>query len=156
MNRAQGAHLERLASLYTGIKQTPGSGCGLIFKGDLNSDDWFIEVKSTRSKKLTLNSEWWFKAQAQAREKLKPNVALVIGWTTRNSEYSGSLQFAVVGNYEGPTEFDLVLKGKTKSLPMDKLTSLGDTKIAKITFKDASMAYLMPMRYFELNYMEQQ
>ncbi len=147
--------MERLASLYTGIKQTPGSGCGLIFKGDLNSDDWFIEVKSTRSKKLLLDSGWWFKAKDQAREKLKPYVALVIGWTTRNSEYSGPLQFAVVEDYVGPVEFDLVLKGKTKSLPMDRLTSLGDTKIAKITFKDSSVAYMMPIRHFELHYMEQ-
>ena len=148
--------MERLASLYTGIEQTPGSGCGKIFKGDLNSDEWFIEVKSTRSTKLSLNSEWWFKAKDQARDKLKPHVALVIGWTTRNSEYSGSLQFAVVEEYEGPVEFDLVLKGKTKSLPADKLESLGDTKIVKITFKDNSVAYMMPMRHFELNYMEQQ
>ena len=147
--------MERLASLYTGIAQTPGSGCGKIFKGDLNSDDWFIEVKSTRSEKLSLDSGWWFKAKDQAREKLKPNVALVIGWTTRNSEYSGSLQFAVLQNYTGSTEFELVLKGKTKSLPKAKLESLGDTKIAKITFNDSSTAYLMPMRYFELNYMEQ-
>jgi len=148
--------MERLASLYTGIAQTPGSGCGKIFKGDLNSDKWFIEVKSTRSKRLTLDSGWWFKSLAQAREKYKPSVALVIGWTTRNSEYTGSLQFALVQSYEGPVEFELVLRGKTKALPMDKLTSLGDDKIAKITFKDSSTAYMMPMRHFELNYMEQQ
>lgn len=148
--------MERLASLYTGVAQTPGSGCGKIFKGDLNSDEWFIEVKSTRSKKLTLNSGWWSKANAQAREKYKPRVALVIGWTKRNSAYTGSLQFALVKNYEGPVLFEMALRGKTKTLPMDKLTSLGDDKIAKITFKDLSTAYLMPMRYFELNYMDQQ
>lgn len=95
-NRQQGAEMEAKLAMWTGLDVTPGSGCGFIFKGDLNSENWLIEVKSTRQDAFVFDSGWLSKTQTYAKEKGKDNYAVLFGWDSRPEGYDGELLFAAV------------------------------------------------------------
>ena len=67
-----------------GLKQTHGSGCGLIEKGDLGSGSIFhVEAKATKTKVLRVDSDWWRKAVVQADRYAKRVVLLQLAFMTR-------------------------------------------------------------------------
>lgn len=63
-----------------GGKTVSGSGCGKFCKGDVLTDTFLIEAKtSTKDKKsFSIKKEWLEKMQEQAFEQGKQNSALVI------------------------------------------------------------------------------
>lgn len=92
--------MEAKLAMWTGLDVTPGSGCGFIFKGDLNSENWLIEVKSTRQKAFVFDSSWVSKTRTYAKEKGKDNYAILFGWDERPEGYDGELLFAAVPSDE--------------------------------------------------------
>ena len=148
----QGEKMEKLASLLTGFEMTPGSGCGLIFKGDLNSDEWIIEVKSTRSKHLRFDTAWWSKLKRQAKEKQKEKYALIFGWTDRPKDYDGSLQFVALPLLDANIPlWALEVKTKTKSLKLEHLAQLRDTGYGALVIKQNNseeMISIVPYNIF--------
>lgn len=89
--------MEQKLAMWTGLDVTPGSGCGYIFKGDLNDEEWLVEVKSTRQKELVFDTAWFTKAAAQAKDKNKEFFAVLFGWDDRPDDFNGSsILFAAV------------------------------------------------------------
>lgn len=67
-----------------GLKQTRGSGCGLLEKGDLGSGSRFhVEAKSCRGDKMRIDSDWYLKATAQAHQRRKKVVLLQVAFMHR-------------------------------------------------------------------------
>jgi hypothetical protein len=102
-NKQQGNITEENLVLETGLELVPGSGCGLLFKGDLQNDYWLAEGKSSRNNHLVFNTAWWFKAEAQALLKRKVYSALLLVFTIRFDEYTGPLGIAAVQNHLVPS-----------------------------------------------------
>jgi len=159
-NRVQGAQLEKTAALHTGLEVTPGSGCGLRFKGDLNNECWLVEVKSTRDKTLVFDSRWWSKAEKQAKEKQKANVGLVFGWTTRPKGYTGELMFGAIQEPEKSSKFQTTQsvfppvwalamnKSKTKKLPNNYMDQLTKDVCGAIVLPNGLIIRIMPIDLF--------
>lgn len=73
-----------------GLQVAPGSGCGLLFKGDYLDNNWHIEAKSTRNDIIRVKKTWWEKALRQAKQTKKEHVALIVGWDTPPESYRGT------------------------------------------------------------------
>jgi hypothetical protein len=121
----------------------PGSGCGLLFKGDLTNDSWYYEQKSTRTDVLRFRQEWWYKAEAQAADKRKPNVALGVCFTNRLNDYTGHLRFVfvlnqLVSHLETKTE-GLILTNRTKQFPQNKAGHWPEIGYKQLIKLDASV-----------------
>jgi hypothetical protein len=101
-NKEQGKVTEEYLSLVTGLGIVPGSGCGLLFKGDLQNDKWLAEIKSTRNDHMRVQTAWWFKARAQADLKQKFYSSVILIFTARFDEYGGPLAVALVENHLVP------------------------------------------------------
>lgn len=79
-NKAQSQKSEERVEAVTGLERTPGSGCGLLFKGDNGNKDWHFEDKSTRQERLVVKREWWEKTRYQAQQRNKTYYALGLSW----------------------------------------------------------------------------
>lgn len=77
-NRTQAQKSEERVEQRTGLKRSPGSGCGKIFKGDNGNEKWHYEDKSTRQNPVKIDRRWWEKAQYQATKSGKVYTALGI------------------------------------------------------------------------------
>lgn len=147
-NKDQGSRLEKVASLFTGLDTTPGSGCGLLFKGDLHSASWIVEVKSTRKSTLRFDMSWWSKLIAQAKEKHKPHYGLLLGWVDRPAGFTGNLQYGCLPDSSdfGAPDYVLTCKRTTVTLPSDYLTSMTESGIC--VFTTVGRVRILPLTTF--------
>ncbi len=130
----QGAALEKIAASLTDTELTPGSGCGLRFKGDLQHEDWLLEVKSTRAKRITFDTNWVIKAEKQGHSKGKDFWAVIFGWTERPEGYKGSLYFVATKELPDKPVDKIFFNSKTRTFShsvLERITE--DMSVAVLT-----------------------
>lgn len=76
---------EKKANKHVGVKDTPGSGCGYLFKGDGLSRDYMVETKFSAQVSesgepyISIKSDWFEKAKKQAlMQGAEPVIALTL------------------------------------------------------------------------------
>lgn len=91
------------------LQQVTGSGCGKFRKGDLISKTGYFELKATRKERFCLPESWVLKAIRNAKIVNKPEVFIVIKFTTPMPKYSGPIVFVLLVLHENVAP-DLVVK----------------------------------------------
>lgn len=136
--------------MFTGFTKVPGSGCGLLFKGDLNSDEYFVEVKSSRLPELHLHAEWILKAKAQAKEKVKPKWAVVFGWLERPAKYDGPIRVAICDWHpDALTEGRVINLSKTKTVSLEVMSEIdGKSGVFHVIRCENQFFYMFAFEHF--------
>jgi len=98
----------------TGLRRVPGSGCGLVYKGDNGNRLWHYEDKSTRADYLCIKLAWLDKAKTQANSKQKPYYALGVSGKTRIIVLPEPFLLAV--GWKAAPGFDFITAVQHKSL----------------------------------------
>jgi hypothetical protein len=80
LNRAQGDRSEQNIARAVSLIRQEGSGCGIIHRQDLRSDDYDIlcQVKSTRTDRITIRMRDLEKLMKDARDRESNFVALFV------------------------------------------------------------------------------
>lgn len=136
-------------SLLTEVELTPGSGCGFLFKGDLNHESWLLEVKSTRSADITFDYGWVTKAKRQAKQKSKEDWAVLFGWTDRPDDYQGELHFVATDHVPKDSEGveDILITGKSKTIKRSTLERVTYDRHL-VVINDGASIFLITLKKF--------